>query len=201
MDIINITCAEIQTPVGFLYVILPVIINQTNNPDCEQSWLSEDGRVIADPSDPQILTDPATAVKSDRLFTSYCVNLKHEIICDSTDGSHYSHEIMFRDQLLWIFALVIIVLLIMFLIGFLLRKRKLRCFQREAQNIFENSEESNCSDSKLRCFLRAEMSVCQHEDPENKEPESGVQMKFRSDDPRSVNESESEQLNGSMCRG
>ncbi|RXN34878.1 hypothetical protein ROHU_014656 [Labeo rohita] len=98
MDIINITCAEIQTPVGFLYVILPVLINQTNNPDCEQSWLSE---------------------------------------------SHYSHEIMFRvmnetnvggptqtsesNQLLWLFALVIIVLLIMFLICFLLRKRKLRC--------------------------------------------------------------------------
>ncbi|RXN35070.1 hypothetical protein ROHU_003880 [Labeo rohita] len=152
MDIINITCAEIQTPVGFLYVILPVLINQTNNPDCEQSWFSES----------------------------------------------YSHEIMFRvmnktnisgptqtpesNQLLWIFALVIIVLLIMFLICFLLRKRKTRCFQREVQNNFENSEESNCSDSKLR------------------EPESGVQMKFRSDDPRSVNESESEQLNGSMCR-
>ncbi|RXN37395.1 hypothetical protein ROHU_002106 [Labeo rohita] len=142
MDIINITCAEIQTPVGFLYVILPVIINQTNNPDCEQSWFSEDGRLIADPSDPQNLIDPATAVKSDRLFTSHCVNMKHEIICDSPDGSHYSYKIMFRvtnetnisgptqtpesNQLLWIFALVIVVLLIMFLICFLLRKRKTR---------------------------------------------------------------------------
>ncbi|RXN35891.1 hypothetical protein ROHU_003433 [Labeo rohita] len=156
MDIINITCAEIQTPVGFLYVILPVLINQTNNPDCEQSWYLQDGRVIADPSDPQTLSDPATAVKSDRLFTSYCVNLNHEIICDSPDGSHYSHEIMFRvmnetnisgptqtpesNQLLWIFALVIIILLIMFLICFLLRKRKTRCFQREAQNSFENRD-------------------------------------------------------------
>ncbi|RXN31863.1 hypothetical protein ROHU_004739 [Labeo rohita] len=120
MDIINITCAEIQTPVGFLYVILPVLINQTNNPDCEQSWFSE---------------------------------------------SFYSHEIMFRvmnetnisgptqtpesNQLLWLFALVIIILLITFSICFLLWKRKTRCFQREVQNNFENSEESNCSDSKL----------------------------------------------------
>ncbi|RXN34877.1 hypothetical protein ROHU_014655 [Labeo rohita] len=38
MDIINATCAEIQTPVGFLYVILPAILNHTNNPDCDQSW-------------------------------------------------------------------------------------------------------------------------------------------------------------------
>ncbi len=40
MDI-NITCAEIQSTVGFLFVILPLILNYTNNPDCEQSWLSE----------------------------------------------------------------------------------------------------------------------------------------------------------------
>ncbi|RXN32339.1 hypothetical protein ROHU_003879 [Labeo rohita] len=114
MDIINITCGEIQTPVGFLYVILPVLINQTNNPDCKQSGLSQ---------------------------------------------SHYSHEIMFRvmnetnisglmqtpevqpkfNQLLCLFAPVIIALP-MFLICFLLRKRKTRCFQREAQNSFENRD-------------------------------------------------------------
>ncbi len=35
------SCAEIQTPAGFLYVILPVILNQADNPDCDQSWLSE----------------------------------------------------------------------------------------------------------------------------------------------------------------
>ncbi|RXN10303.1 hypothetical protein ROHU_030881 [Labeo rohita] len=34
----NITCGEIQSSVGFLYVILPVILNHTNNPDYEQSW-------------------------------------------------------------------------------------------------------------------------------------------------------------------
>ncbi|KAL0199413.1 hypothetical protein M9458_007953, partial [Cirrhinus mrigala] len=63
-----------------------IYLNQTLNPDCEKSWYLQDGRVIADPSDPQTLIDPATAVKSDRLFTSRCVNLNHEIICDSTDG-------------------------------------------------------------------------------------------------------------------
>ncbi len=42
MDIIiNVTCSEIQTPAGFLYVILSVLLNHINNPDCEQSWLSE----------------------------------------------------------------------------------------------------------------------------------------------------------------
>ncbi|KAL1279281.1 hypothetical protein QQF64_025954 [Cirrhinus molitorella] len=86
---------EIQTAVGFVYVILPVILNQTNNPDCEQSWFSEDG-LIADPSDPQRLSDPAISVSSDRLVTSLCVNLNYEIICDSADGHHFSREIMFR---------------------------------------------------------------------------------------------------------
>ncbi len=118
MDIINVSCAEIQTPAGFLYVILPVILNQADNPDCDQSWLSEVsvfsvlklyhyslsvthththththdpllfylfrmGRLIADPSDPQKLIDPVISVSSDRLVTSHCVNLNHEIICDS----------------------------------------------------------------------------------------------------------------------
>ncbi|KAL1279570.1 hypothetical protein QQF64_026243 [Cirrhinus molitorella] len=93
---INITCAEIQTPVGFLYVVLPVIMNHTSNPDCEQSWFSMDRHLIADPSDHQILVDPAISVSSDRLVTSRCVNLIHQIICDSADGFHFSHEIKFR---------------------------------------------------------------------------------------------------------
>lgn len=136
------TCAEIQTPVGFVFVILSVIMNQTNNPDCEQSWYLQDDRLIADPSDPQKLIAPVVSVSSDRLVTSHCVNLKHEIICDSADGSHSSHEIIFRvrnetsisestltpesHQLLWLLAVVIIVLCIVFLIRFLLRRRKLR---------------------------------------------------------------------------
>ncbi|RXN38617.1 hypothetical protein ROHU_000968 [Labeo rohita] len=95
MDI-NITCGEIQSSVGFLYVILPVILNHTNNPDCEQSWYFQDGRLIADPSDPQRMIDPAISVSSDRLVTSHCVNLNYQIICDSADGSHFSHGIMFR---------------------------------------------------------------------------------------------------------
>ncbi|RXN31862.1 hypothetical protein ROHU_004738 [Labeo rohita] len=95
MDIINITCGEIQSSVGFLYVILPVLLNHTNNPDCEQSWYLQDGRLIADPSEPQTLSDPATAVKSDRLVTSHCVNLKYEIICDSTE-TPVSHVTAYR---------------------------------------------------------------------------------------------------------
>ncbi|RXN09560.1 hypothetical protein ROHU_010978 [Labeo rohita] len=41
------------------------------------------------------MIDPVISVSSDRLVTSHCVNLKHEIPCDS-DGSHFSREIMFR---------------------------------------------------------------------------------------------------------
>ncbi|KAF4116576.1 hypothetical protein G5714_004065 [Onychostoma macrolepis] len=96
MDIINVSCAEIQTSAGFLYVILPVLLNHTNNPDCEQSWLSEDKRLIADPVNPQGLIAPVISVSSDRLVTSHCVNLNHEIICDSADRSHFSHVTAFR---------------------------------------------------------------------------------------------------------
>ncbi len=41
---------------------------------------------MAEPSDPQKLIDPVVSVSSDRLVTSRCVNLIHEIICDSADG-------------------------------------------------------------------------------------------------------------------
>ncbi len=44
-------------------------------------------------------------------------------------------------------------------------------------------------------------SSCLYESDSLRDPESGVQMRFRSDDPRSVNESECEQVNGSMFRG
>ncbi|KAL1279293.1 hypothetical protein QQF64_025966 [Cirrhinus molitorella] len=136
MDIINITCAEIQTPVGFVYVVLPVIMNHTNNPDCEQSWHLEDGSLIVDPSDPQRLIDPVISVSSDRLVTSLCVNLNYQIICDSADGS-FSHEIKFRvrnetavtpnsDHFWWILAVFIIALLIIILICLMKRKRIFR---------------------------------------------------------------------------
>ncbi|KAK9978913.1 hypothetical protein ABG768_020649 [Culter alburnus] len=96
MDIINMTCGQIQSSVGFVFVILPVILNQTlNDPDCEQSWYTEDGRLIADPSIPHKLMYPVTAVSSDRLVTSYCVNLNHEIICDE---SRLRMETMFRGE-------------------------------------------------------------------------------------------------------
>ncbi len=41
--------------------------------------------MIADPSDPLRLINPVISVSSDHLVTSHCVNLNHEIICDS-DG-------------------------------------------------------------------------------------------------------------------
>ncbi|KAF4116558.1 hypothetical protein G5714_004047 [Onychostoma macrolepis] len=149
MDIINVSCAEIQTSAGFLYVILPVLLNQTNSPDCEQSWLSEDGRLIADPVNPQTLIDPVISVSSDRLVTSHCVNLNHEIICDSTDGLHFSHVTAFRarnqtavtpnsddlnqvtlqlsDQLWWLLAVFFILLVFL---CFFLRKRIFRTMMK-----------------------------------------------------------------------
>ncbi|XP_058624832.1 uncharacterized protein LOC131536112 isoform X1 [Onychostoma macrolepis] len=181
---ITVSCAEINTPAGFVYVILPVLLNQTDNPDCDQSWYLQDKRLIADPSDPQKLIAPVISVSSDRLVTSHCVNeLHHEIICHS-DG--LKHETMFRafndsvsgstqspesHQWWWISVLIFIVLLVF--ICFLLRKRIFRCFP----------------------------SVFQRSDSEIRDPESGVQMQLRSDESDSLNQSESEQINGSVSRG
>ncbi|XP_067225861.1 uncharacterized protein [Chanodichthys erythropterus] len=93
MSIINMTCGEINSSVGFVFVILSVILNQTLiDPDCEQSWYTEDGRLLADPSSPHKLSDPVTSVSSDRLI---CVNLIHEIICDE---SRLTMETMFREK-------------------------------------------------------------------------------------------------------
>ncbi|RXN34880.1 early nodulin 2 [Labeo rohita] len=57
-------------------------------------------------------------------------------------GPTQTPETSESNQLLWLVALVIVVLLIMFSICFLLWKRKTRCFQRKAQNIFENRNRS-----------------------------------------------------------
>ncbi|KAF4116559.1 hypothetical protein G5714_004048 [Onychostoma macrolepis] len=133
MHIINVTCAEIQTPAGFVYVILPVLLNHTNNPDCEQSWYLQDGRLIADPANPQALIDPVISVSSDRLVTSHCVNLNHEIICDSPDGLHFSRVTAFRAKN----ETAATPNSISF--------QSCDCIQ---------SEESNCSDSKLRRLSR-----------------------------------------------
>ncbi|KAK2917164.1 hypothetical protein Q8A67_001538 [Cirrhinus molitorella] len=186
----SVTCAEIQTPLGFLYVVLPVIMNHTNNPDCEQSWYLEDGHLIADPSDPQALSHPAAAVKSDHLVTSLCVNLNHQIICHSADG-FCRYKTVFRPrgigsviielpsnatsaflssksrpfspsiQLRWIFVLIFIFLLV--LICFLLRKRIIRCFQK----------------SEHLCDTRNYS--------ESRDPEVDVQKQLRSDPPDSLN--------------
>ncbi|XDV11318.1 hypothetical protein PO909_000286 [Leuciscus waleckii] len=66
MSNISVCCGEIESAVGFVCVILHVILNHTLNEDCEQSWLSEDRRLIADPSDPHRLSDPVISVSSDR---------------------------------------------------------------------------------------------------------------------------------------
>jgi len=41
MNRINKTCAEIQTDGGFEYRLQSNIMNQTNTPDCDQSWYSQ----------------------------------------------------------------------------------------------------------------------------------------------------------------
>ncbi|KAK9978794.1 hypothetical protein ABG768_020533 [Culter alburnus] len=190
-------CGEMQTSLGFLYVVSSVVFNQTLNPDCEQSWYSEDGLKIADPSVPETLIDPVISVSSDRLVTSRCVNLNHEIICDSVKSIHYSHVTMFRvrnetavtpdvldevtpslqhsDQFWWLFALFIVIFII--LMCFMLRKRIFRCFPKAAPSVHQ------CNDSG------------------NRDPESGVQIKVRSESPDSLNHSESDQFNGSVSRG
>ncbi|XDV11299.1 hypothetical protein PO909_000270 [Leuciscus waleckii] len=91
MNGLNKTCAEIQTDGGFEYRLQSNILNQTNIPDCDQSWYSEDGRVIADPSYPEKLMDPGISVSSDRLVTSRCVEeLRHEIQCHSSGVNQLS---------------------------------------------------------------------------------------------------------------
>ncbi|XDV11296.1 hypothetical protein PO909_000267 [Leuciscus waleckii] len=90
MSNISVCCGEIESAVGFVYVILHVILNHTLNEDCEQSWYSEDRRLIADPSDPETLSDPVISVSSDRLVTSRCVNVLHEILCDASGVNQLS---------------------------------------------------------------------------------------------------------------
>ncbi|XP_048036127.1 uncharacterized protein LOC125261616 [Megalobrama amblycephala] len=49
MSIINMTCGEINSSVGFVLVILSVILNQTLiDSDCEQSWYTEQKDSVAD---------------------------------------------------------------------------------------------------------------------------------------------------------
>ncbi|XP_067236833.1 uncharacterized protein [Chanodichthys erythropterus] len=190
MNTINKTCGEIQTEEGFEYRLLSNILNQTSD-DCEQSWYSKDGRLLADPSDPHKLMYPVTSVKSDRLVTSYCVDeLHHEIQChfkrithetvfrvfNDTDSSSGSTQTPDSHQFWWISALFFIMIVLLLLICFMLRKRIFSCVSRAVTRIF------------------------QHSDSENRDPEAGVQMNLRSDAPDSLNQSESEQLNGSVSR-
>ncbi|RXN07785.1 GTPase IMAP family member 4 [Labeo rohita] len=71
----------------------------------------------------------------------------------------------------WLLAVFIIALLIIILICLMKRKKIVRCFQRL---IFQRDSD----------------------DSENRDPEAAVQMKHRSDAPDSLNQSDSEQLNG-----
>ncbi|XP_039522084.1 uncharacterized protein LOC120475449 [Pimephales promelas] len=179
MNNITVTCGDIHTSLGFLYVVSFAVVSQSLD-DCEQSWFSEYGLKIADPSVPETLIDPVISVSTDRLVTSRCVNLNHEIICDSAKSLHYSHVSMFRvrnetaatpdvpnevtpslllSEYWWLFIIIFIILFI----GFMLCKRTFRCFPKVAQ------------------------SVCQRNDSENGDLESGDQTKVRSDAPDSLN--------------
>ncbi|RXN38614.1 hypothetical protein ROHU_000965 [Labeo rohita] len=154
MDIINITCGEIQSSVGFLYVILPVILNHTNNPDCEQSWHSE---------------------AHFSHVTAYRVR-NQTAVTPNSDLQQVTPDLQHSDHFWWLLAVFIIALLIIILICLMKRKRIFRCFQRL---IFQRDDD----------------------DSENRDPEAAVQMKLRSDAPDSLNQSDSEQLNGSLSRG
>lgn len=41
MSDISVVCSEIQTSVGFVYVLLTSVFNLTLDSDCEQSWLTK----------------------------------------------------------------------------------------------------------------------------------------------------------------
>ncbi|KAK9978924.1 hypothetical protein ABG768_020660 [Culter alburnus] len=155
---ISVSCGEIQTDEGFEYRLQSNLLNQTVNGDCDQSWYSEGGRVLADPSDPHKLMYPVTSVSSDRLVTSDCVNLNHEIICDE---SRLTFEIMFRvfndtdssggsaktpnsHQFWWISVLFFIMVVLLLLICFLLRKRISRCYVKAG------TSDIHCRDSPNR---------------------------------------------------
>ncbi|XP_077098184.1 uncharacterized protein LOC143749644 [Siphateles boraxobius] len=173
MNNISVFCGEIKTDEEFVFKLPSDLLNRTLNGDCEQSWLAEDGRLIAHPSDPETLSYPGISVLSDRLITSRCVNLNHEIICD-TPGSHHSHKTMFRvwntlqnttvttnsdvlnevnlsleisDQLWWLCVLFIFIIII--IICFILRKRIFRCFQREARPTCQTDDETDNRDLKV----------------------------------------------------
>lgn len=187
MPDINVTCAEIQTADGFEFKLPSGLLKQTLNGDCEQSWSLKDGRLLADPSDPHRLLDPATSVSSDRLTMSQCVDeLHHEIICDA---SRFRFETMFRacnctdsssgstqtHQLLWSLALVMMVLLMTIFICFMLRRRKLRDHEAGVQmNIRSDdphslqsetrgwSSSSSSSSSQLIFTSNSELNVTDH---------------------------------------
>ncbi|KTG32773.1 hypothetical protein cypCar_00016810 [Cyprinus carpio] len=92
---------------------------------------------------------------------------------NSDDLNEVTPDLQRSDQLWWLVALFIIIVLAF--LCFLLRKSIFRCFQKEAP------------------------SICQRD--EERDPESGAQMKLRPDESVSLNQSESEHLNDSVSRG
>ncbi|KAK2917163.1 hypothetical protein QQF64_026244 [Cirrhinus molitorella] len=207
MDIISVSCAEIQTLLGFLYVIPPVRLNHTNNPDCDQSWYSEGNYLIADPANPQKVKDPAVSVSSDRLVTSRCVNLIHEIYCD-TSGLHYSRVTKFRvrnetavtpnpgdlnkvspdgktsDESWSIWAILVIPPLLPFVIITLLCLLRCRRTPRSGQKSKHHSDFRNYSESRN---YGADVQKTLRSDPPKytvysikRDPEADVQKKLRS---------------------
>ncbi|KAI7804085.1 hypothetical protein IRJ41_023782, partial [Triplophysa rosa] len=159
---------EIQTSVGFVYLVLTSVFNLTLDSDCEQSWYTEDGVVIADPSAHRWI-EPVTSVSSDGLITSHCVDeVHHEIICHSTGLTHKTRYRAWNethgtqnpedlkemtssvsDVLLWIFApcFIIVVLLVCFIIlkGLICRCAGVRR-DRDAEAAETESTPEECED-------------------------------------------------------
>lgn len=163
MQNISKVCADIQTECGYEYRVREDLLELIHNPDCDQSWFTKDGRLLADPSDPHKRMPPAVSVRPEQLCTSFCVEeIHHEIDC------HYSrlkHQTLFRvfnvtepisgstaesHDLWWILAPILVFFFIIILIVCLMWRKKISS-----------------------CISRAARSG-----PANRNPESGVQMKL-----------------------
>ncbi|RXN19180.1 hypothetical protein ROHU_025893 [Labeo rohita] len=100
-----IQTAEIQSPVGFLYVILPVILNQSLSVDCEQSWYLQ--------------THFSREIMF-RVRNQTAVTPNSDVVNEVTPDRQHS------DHFWWLLAVFIIVLLIIILICLMKRKRIFR---------------------------------------------------------------------------
>ncbi|RXN32344.1 hypothetical protein ROHU_016244 [Labeo rohita] len=210
MPNITVTCGEIQTDGGFEFKLPSDSLNQTLNPDCEQSWYlqSHFSREIMFRVRNQTAATPNSDVVNEaslqhsgyrrwqhsggdpeESWESMSYDLKAHFshvtayrvrnqtaVTPNSDLQQVTPDLQHSDHFWWLLAVFIIALLIIILICLMKRKRIFRCFQRL---IFQRDDD----------------------DSENRDPEAAVQMKLRSDAPDSLNQSDSEQLNGSLSRG